>query len=221
MTDRVIIFDTTLRDGEQALKASLTVKEKLQIALALERLGVDVMKVGFPVSSQGDLESVQTIACHIKNSRVAALSRAVDKDIDVAYEALKVAEIHTFIASSALHVEAKLKRTFDDVVEMAVAAMKHTRNYTDDVQFSCEDAGRTGIDNICRIVEAAINADHYRQYSRHRRLLFTDRIRQHYCSSTQPRTKHRQSHYFRALPQRLRHGDRQLFNCGTERCTPN
>ena len=161
MTDRVIIFDTTLRDGEQALKASLTVKEKLQIALALERLGVDVMEVGFPVSSQGDFESVQTIARHIKYSRVAALSRAVDKDIDAAYEALKVAEafrIHTFIASSALHVEAKLKRSFDDVVEMAVAAVKRARNYTDDVEFSCEDAGRTGIDNICRIVEAAINA---------------------------------------------------------------
>ena len=151
MTDRVIIFDTTLRDGEQALKASLTVKEKLQIALALERLGVDVMEVGFPVSSQGDFESVQTIARHIKNSRVAALSRAVDKDIDAAYEALKVAEafrIHTFIASSALHVEAKLKRSFDDVVGMAVAAVKRARNYTDDVEFSCEDAGRTGIDNI-------------------------------------------------------------------------
>lgn len=161
MTDRVIIFDTTLRDGEQALKASLTVKEKLQIALALERLGVDVMEVGFPVSSQGDFESVQTIARHIKNARVAALSRAVDKDIDAAYEALKVAEafrIHTFIASSALHVEAKLKRSFDDVVGMAVAAVKRARNYTDDVEFSCEDAGRTGIDNICRIVEAAINA---------------------------------------------------------------
>ena len=159
--DRVIIFDTTLRDGEQALKASLTVKEKLQIALALERLGVDVMEVGFPVSSQGDFESVQTIARHVKNSVVCGLSRAVFKDIDAAAEALKVAErfrIHTFIASSALHVEAKLKRSFDDVVEMAVAAVKRARGYTDDVEFSCEDAGRTGIDNICRIVEAAINA---------------------------------------------------------------
>ncbi|AZI14787.1 2-isopropylmalate synthase [Avibacterium paragallinarum] len=161
MTDQVIIFDTTLRDGEQALKASLTVKEKLQIALALERLGVDVMEVGFPVSSAGDFESVRTIAENIKNSRVCALSRAVDKDIDVAAEALKVAEafrIHTFIATSALHVEAKLRRTFDDVVEMAINAVKRARRYTDDVEFSCEDAGRTGIDNICRIVEAAINA---------------------------------------------------------------
>lgn len=159
--NNVIIFDTTLRDGEQALKASLTVKEKLQIALALERLGVDVMEVGFPVSSAGDFESVKTIAQNIKNSRVCALSRAVDKDIDVAAEALKVAEafrIHTFIATSALHVEAKLKRSFDDVVEMAIHAVKRARGYTDDVEFSCEDAGRTGIDNICRIVEAAIKA---------------------------------------------------------------
>lgn len=161
MPDQVIIFDTTLRDGEQALKASLTVKEKLQIAFALERLGVDVMEVGFPVSSAGDFESVRTIAENIKNSRVCALSRAVDKDIDVAAEALKVAEafrIHTFIATSALHVEAKLRRTFDDVVEMAINAVKRARRYTDDVEFSCEDAGRTGIDNICRIVEAAIQA---------------------------------------------------------------
>jgi len=159
--NNVIIFDTTLRDGEQALKASLTVKEKLQIALALERLGVDVMEVGFPVSSAGDFESVKTIAQNIKTSRVCALSRAVDKDIDVAAEALKVAEafrIHTFIATSALHVEAKLKRSFDDVVEMAIHAVKRARGYTDDVEFSCEDAGRTGIDNICRIVEAAIKA---------------------------------------------------------------
>lgn len=161
MSNQVIIFDTTLRDGEQALKASLTVKEKLQIALALEHLGVDVMEVGFPVSSEGDFQSVQAIAKAVKNSRVCALSRAVAKDIDAAYEALRVAKafrIHTFIATSALHVEAKLKRSFDDVVEMAVAAVKRARGYTDDVEFSCEDAGRTGVDNICRIVEAAINA---------------------------------------------------------------
>ncbi|MDH2924464.1 2-isopropylmalate synthase [Nicoletella semolina] len=159
--NQIIIFDTTLRDGEQSLKASLTVKEKLQIALALERLGVDVMEVGFPVSSAGDFESVKTIAQHIKNSRVCALSRAVDNDIDVAAEALKVAQafrIHTFIASSAIHVESKLRKTFDDVIHMAVNAVKRARNYTDDVEFSCEDAGRTGVDNICRIVEAAINA---------------------------------------------------------------
>ncbi|MGL4714923.1 MAG: 2-isopropylmalate synthase, partial [Aeromonas sp.] len=107
MSDRVIIFDTTLRDGEQALAASLTVKEKLQIALALERLGVDVMEVGFPVSSPGDFQSVQTIARHIKHSRVCALARALPKDIDAAGEALRVAEafrIHTFISTSSIHV---------------------------------------------------------------------------------------------------------------------
>lgn len=161
MSDQVIIFDTTLRDGEQALQASLSVKEKLQIALALERMRVDIMEVGFPVSSPGDFESVQTIAKTIKNSRICALARCVDKDIDVAAEALKVAEqfrIHTFMATSTLHVKDKLKMTFDDVIERAVHSVKRARNYTDDVEFSCEDAGRTPIDNLCRIVEAAIKA---------------------------------------------------------------
>ncbi|OEF39583.1 2-isopropylmalate synthase, partial [Vibrio splendidus 1S-124] len=161
MNDQVIIFDTTLRDGEQALAASLTVKEKLQIAYALERLGVDVIEAGFPISSPGDFESVQTIAKHIKDSRICALSRAVAKDIDAAAEALKVADqfrIHTFISTSTVHVQDKLRRSYDDVVEMAVKAVKHARNYTDDVEFSCEDAGRTPIDNLCRMVEAAINA---------------------------------------------------------------
>lgn len=136
MNNQVIIFDTTLRDGEQALSASLTVKEKLQIAYALERLGVDIIEAGFPVSSPGDFESVQTIAKNIKNSRVCALSRAVAKDIDAAAEALKVAEafrIHTFISTSTIHVQDKLRRSYDDVVEMAVKAVKHARQYTDDV----------------------------------------------------------------------------------------
>ncbi|ABM02083.1 2-isopropylmalate synthase [Psychromonas ingrahamii 37] len=161
MSDQVIIFDTTLRDGEQALSASLTVKEKLQIAFALERLGVDVMEVGFPISSPGDFESVKTIAREIKNSRVCGLSRALPKDIDAAWNALKGADafrIHTFISTSTIHVENKLKRTFDAVLEMGINAVKHARNYTDDVEFSCEDAGRTPIDNLCRIVEEAIKA---------------------------------------------------------------
>ncbi len=161
MSDQIIIFDTTLRDGEQALAASLTVKEKLQIAIALERLGVDVMEVGFPISSPGDFESVQAIARVIKNSRVCALSRALAKDIDAAAEALKVAEafrIHTFISTSTIHVESKLRRCFDDVLEMGIKAVKHARQYTDDVEFSCEDAGRTPIDNLCRMVEGAIDA---------------------------------------------------------------
>lgn len=161
MSDQVIIFDTTLRDGEQALQASLSVKEKLQIAQALERMRVDVIEVGFPVSSPGDFESVQTIARQIKNSRVCALARCVDKDIDVAAEAMKVAEafrIHVFIATSTLHVEDKLRMTFDDVIARGVHSIKRARQYTDDVEFSCEDAGRTPIDELCRIVEAAIGA---------------------------------------------------------------
>lgn len=161
MSNQVMLFDTTLRDGEQALRASLTVKEKLQIALALERLGIDIMEVGFPISSPGDFESVQTIARQIKNARVCALSRALTKDIDVTAEALQPADqfrIHTFISTSTIHVESKLRRSFDDVVDMAITAVKHARRYTDDVEFSCEDAGRTPIDNLCRMVEAAINA---------------------------------------------------------------
>jgi len=154
--DQVIIFDTTLRDGEQALNASLSVHEKLQIALAIERLGVDVMEVGFPVSSPGDFESVQQIARVIKNATVCGLARAVEADIDACGQALSVAEqfrIHTFISTSDVHVQQKLKKEFSDV-----EAMAHARKYTDDVEFSCEDAGRTPIDNLCRMVESAIKA---------------------------------------------------------------
>lgn len=161
MSKQVIIFDTTLRDGEQALQASLSVKEKLQIALALERMGVDVMEVGFPVSSPGDFESVQTIARTVKNSRVCALARCVEKDIDAAYEALRVAEayrIHTFLATSPMHIATKLRSTLPEVIERAVRMVKRARNYTSDVEFSCEDGGRTPIDDLCRVVEAAINA---------------------------------------------------------------
>ncbi len=161
MSDHVKIFDTTLRDGEQALPASLTVKEKLQIALAIERLGVDIIEAGFPVSSPGDFDSVQQIAQHVKSSIVCGLSRAVAADIDACGEALKVAErgrIHTFIATSDIHVSNKLRKSQDEVVEMAVRAIKHARKYTDDVEFSCEDAGRTHIDYLCKMVETAINA---------------------------------------------------------------
>jgi 2-isopropylmalate synthase len=161
MTNQVKIFDTTLRDGEQALPASLSAKEKLQIALALERLGVDIIEAGFPVSSPGDFKSVQMIAREIKNATVCGLSRALKGDIDACGEALKVADnfrIHTFIATSDIHVNAKLKKSHDDVVDMAVAAIKHAKRYTDDVEFSCEDAGRTHIDYLCRMVESAISA---------------------------------------------------------------
>ena len=159
--NNVIIFDTTLRDGEQALNASLSVHEKLQIAQSLERLGVDIMEVGFPISSPGDFESVQQIARTIKNSRVCALARAVKADIKSCADALSPAEqfrIHTFISTSDVHVQQKLRKEFSDVEAMAVDAVKYARQFTDDVEFSCEDAGRTPIDNLCRMVESAIKA---------------------------------------------------------------
>lgn len=161
MNNNIIIFDTTLRDGEQALSASLSVHEKLQIALAIERLGVDVMEVGFPVSSPGDFKSVQKIAATIKNARVCALSRAIKGDIKACGDALSAAEnfrIHTFISTSDVHVKKKLRCDFQDVLDMAVNAVKYARTFTDDVEFSCEDAGRTPIDNLCRMVEMTIKA---------------------------------------------------------------
>ena len=161
MTNQVKIFDTTLRDGEQSLPASLSAEEKLQIALALERLRVDIIEAGFPVSSPGDFRSVPMIAKEVKNSIVCGLSRALPGDIDACGQALSVAEqfrIHTFIATSEIHVSAKLGKSQDEIVDMAVAAVKHARKYTDDVEFSCEDAGRNHTDYLFRMGEAAITA---------------------------------------------------------------
>ncbi|URJ25216.1 2-isopropylmalate synthase [Candidatus Blochmannia ocreatus (nom. nud.)] len=161
MNQKIIIFDTTLRDGEQALQTSLGVKEKLQIAFALERLGVDVMEVGFPVSSPGDFKSVHTIAQKIKNSLVCALARCTEKDIDIAAAALHLADnfrIHIFLPTSEIHLQSKLKKNFDQIIEMTTHAIRYARKYTDNIEFSCEDAGRTNIDNLCRIVEIAIKS---------------------------------------------------------------
>ncbi|SUH39667.1 2-isopropylmalate synthase [Salmonella enterica subsp. enterica] len=124
-------------------------------------MGVDVMEVGFPVSSPVILNPSKPSARTIKNSRVCALARCVEKDIDVAAQALKVADafrIHTFIATSPMHIATKLRSTLDEVIERAVYMVKRARNYTDDVEFSCEDAGRTPVDDLARVVEAAINA---------------------------------------------------------------
>lgn len=159
--DKIWIFDTTLRDGEQALRASLSEKQKLQLAHAIARLNVDVMEVGFPVSSPGDFAAVQRIAQHVHGPVICALSRALTADIDACGQALAGAErrrIHTFIATSPLHLQYKLRKSLADATSQAVAAITHARRYTDDVEFSCEDAGRTPIDDLCRIVEAAIRA---------------------------------------------------------------
>ena len=161
MSDKLIIFDTTLRDGEQSPGASMTRDEKVRIAKALERMHVDVIEAGFPVASPGDFESVQAVAEAVKNSRVCALARALDKDIDRAGEALRganAARIHTFIATSPIHMQMKLRMTPDQVLEQAVKAVKRARQYVDDVEFSPEDAGRSEIDFLCRVIEAVINA---------------------------------------------------------------
>ncbi len=158
---RLIIFDTTLRDGEQSPGASMNQAEKIRIAKMLEKMRVDVIEAGFPIASPGDFESVKAIARIVKDSTICGLARALDKDIERAAEALKGANsgrIHTFIATSPIHMQNKLRMTPDQVVEQAVHAVKKARNYTDDVEFSCEDAGRSEFEFLCRVIEAAINA---------------------------------------------------------------
>lgn len=159
--DRVIVFDTTLRDGEQSPGASMTKEEKLRIAKALEKLKVDVIEAGFAIASPGDFAAVKLIADTIQDSTICSLSRAMDADIDRAAEALAGANsgrIHTFIATSPIHMQHKLRLRPDQVVEQAVRAVKRARNVCPDVEFSCEDAGRSELDFLCRIIEAAINA---------------------------------------------------------------
>lgn len=159
--DRVIIFDTTLRDGEQSPGASMTGEEKLRIARQLERMRVDVIEAGFAIASPGDFAAVKTIADSIKESRVCSLARALDADIDRAGEALVNAaqgRIHTFIATSPIHMKYKLQMEPDRVVEQAVYAVKRARNLIDDVEFSLEDASRSDLDFMCRIIERVIDA---------------------------------------------------------------
>src|SRR6266702_2620131 len=157
--NRLIIFDTTMRDGEQSPGASMTRDEKLRIARALERMKVDVIEAGFPASSNGDFEAVGAIAKAIKDSVVCGLCRANDRDIQRGIDALKGAKawrIHTFIATSPIHMEKKLRMTPDQVFEQAVNAVRYARKFSDDIEFSPEDAGRSEIDFLCRVLEAVI-----------------------------------------------------------------
>src|SRR5881296_3397491 len=161
MARDVIIFDTTLRDGEQAPGNSMTPEAKLRLASQLDALGVDVIEAGFPSASQGDQQAVRAVAEAVRRSAVAALARCHDRDIDLAGEALRPAarpRVHVFIATSDLHLEQKLKISRDDCVARAEAAIRRARRYTDDVEFSAEDATRTDLEFLCRVVEAAIAA---------------------------------------------------------------
>ncbi len=161
MSEKVIIFDTTLRDGEQSPGASMNIEEKMQMARQLARLNVDVIEAGFPIASEGDFLAVKEIAQEIKGPIIAGLARTTKQDIDRAWEALKYAErfrIHTFIATSDIHVKYKLRKTREEVLEDAINAVKRARNYTDDVEFSPEDAGRTKLDFLCKVIEEVIKA---------------------------------------------------------------
>ena len=156
---RIKIFDTTLRDGEQSPGCSMNLAEKLQVASQLERLGVDIIEAGFAISSPGDFESVKAIAELVKNCSVASLSRALEKDIDCAWEAVKNAadpRIHTFIATSPVHTEYKLKMSPEQVIERTAAMVKYASKYTSNIEFSCEDAMRSDPDFLVRVCDAAI-----------------------------------------------------------------
>lgn len=161
MSQRIYIFDTTLRDGEQVPGSQLTTDEKVTIALELERMGVDVIEAGFPISSPGDFRSVDEICKAVTNPIVCALSRAVRSDIDAAGQSLKHAKrgrIHTGIGSSDIHIRNKFNSSRDAIVQQAIDAVKHARTYVDDVEFYAEDAGRADLNFLCRLTEAVISA---------------------------------------------------------------
>jgi len=161
MSERVIIFDTTLRDGEQSPGASMNAAEKLRLAIQLEKLGVDAIEAGFPAASAGDFEAVRIISEKVRNTQVTALARTSKEDIDLAWGAIEGAEhprIHTFIATSDIHLEHKLKMTRDQVIDAAVDSVSYARRYTENVEFSAEDSSRSDPDFLCRIFEAVIDA---------------------------------------------------------------
>jgi len=159
--DKIHIFDTTLRDGEQVPGCKLNTMQKVTIAESLDALGVDIIEAGFPVSSPGDFEAVAAIASIVKNATVCGLSRAVENDIKIAADALKNARyprIHTGIGTSEMHIKYKFNSTQDKILERAVAAVKYAKSFVEDVEFYAEDAGRTDNAYLARVCEAAIKA---------------------------------------------------------------
>ena len=159
--DQIVIFDTTLRDGEQSPGCSMNLKEKIEVARCLERMKVDIIEAGFAISSPGDFESVKTVAETVKDCTVASLARATEKDIDTAWDAVKEAvspRIHLFLATSPLHMEYKLKKTPEQVLEAAAAMTAHAKKYCSDIEFSAEDATRSDWDFLVKVVDAVIRA---------------------------------------------------------------
>ncbi|HBF33468.1 TPA: 2-isopropylmalate synthase, partial [Candidatus Sumerlaeota bacterium] len=159
--NQVYIFDTTLRDGEQSPGCSMNLNEKIEVARQLVRLGVNIIEAGFPISSPGDFEAVQAIAAEVEGATICGLARTLEKDVIRCGEAIKGAKsgrIHTFIATSDVHVQKKLRMSKEQVIQIAVDSVKLARTYTNDVEFSCEDAGRTDWGYIREVLEAVIEA---------------------------------------------------------------
>ena len=157
--NRIIIFDTTMRDGEQSPGASMSLEEKIQISRVFDELGIDIIEAGFPIASPGDFEAVTAISKILKKSTPAGLARHTKKDIDACHEALKSAKkfrIHTFISTSDLHMKHKLNKTPDQVIDSIKEHVTYARKFTDDVEWSCEDGTRTNMDFMCKTVELAI-----------------------------------------------------------------
>src|SRR5215207_1325774 len=158
---RVSIFDTTLRDGEQSPGCSMNLTEKVRMAIKLQELGVDIIEAGFPIASEGDFAAVRAVASECRNVKVAALCRTSEQDVTRAAEALKYAahpRIHTFVATSDIHLEHKLKKTRAEVIAMTRTAVRQARNYAEDVEFSAEDATRSDVDYLCEVLEAAVDS---------------------------------------------------------------
>lgn len=161
MTKKIIIFDTTLRDGEQSPGASLTMQEKIIVAKQLAKLGVDIIEAGFPISSEGDFEAVKQIAKQVQGPSICGLARTKKEDIDRAWEAVKHSKkprIHTFCATSDIHIKKKLRKSKEEVIDMTVKAVKHAKSLCKDIEFSPEDAARTDMDYMCDVIKAAIEA---------------------------------------------------------------
>ncbi|NOX25704.1 MAG: 2-isopropylmalate synthase, partial [Deltaproteobacteria bacterium] len=159
--EKIFIFDTTLRDGEQSPGASMNMQEKFRLAQQFVKLNIDIIEAGFPVASRGDFDCVKNIADHVCDIQVAGLARCHEKDIDTAWQALKNGEnprIHTFLATSDIHMKYKLKMSRAQVLELAVASVRHAAKYTSNVEFSAEDASRSDLDFVCEVFEAVIRA---------------------------------------------------------------
>ena len=160
-TEKIVIFDTTLRDGEQSPGVSMSVEDKVNIAVQLEKMGVDVIEAGFAFASPADFEAIQKISKVVKNSTICSLARATQKDIDCAYEALKNANkkrIHTFIATSDIHLKYKLKKTQDEIVEIIKNSVSYAKSKCNDIEWSAEDATRTNISYLIKCVKTAIQS---------------------------------------------------------------